>query len=135
MQSNSKEEENIRGVAQLASASGLGPEGPVFESQYPDFKEEAVFCFLLLILSQRRRKLKTSLGIPRMSVDHLQHLERDSRIVFPECPLQGSSQRHPGPEELQEKLPDGLSVLSLHIRNCLEFFRKFFYGSFRNPMD
>ena len=35
MQSNSKEE-GIRGVAQLASASGLGPEGPVFESQYPD---------------------------------------------------------------------------------------------------
>lgn len=29
----------FRGVAQLASASGLGPEGPVFESQYPDFKE------------------------------------------------------------------------------------------------
>ena len=28
-----------RGVAQLASASGLGPEGPVFESQYPDKKE------------------------------------------------------------------------------------------------
>lgn len=28
--------EGIRGVAQLASASGLGPEGPVFESQYPD---------------------------------------------------------------------------------------------------
>ena len=27
-----------RGVAQLASASGLGPEGPVFESQYPDKK-------------------------------------------------------------------------------------------------
>ena len=25
-----------RGVAQLASASGLGPEGPVFESRYPD---------------------------------------------------------------------------------------------------
>ena len=24
------------GVEQLASASGLGPEGPVFESQYPD---------------------------------------------------------------------------------------------------
>ena len=36
LQSNSKEEVNIRGVAQLASASGLGPEGPVFESQYPD---------------------------------------------------------------------------------------------------
>ena len=28
-----------RGVAQLASASGLGPEGPVFESQYPDHEE------------------------------------------------------------------------------------------------
>ena len=27
---------NNRGVAQLVSASGLGPEGPVFESQYPD---------------------------------------------------------------------------------------------------
>lgn len=31
-------------MAQLASASGLGPEGPVFESQYPD-KEEAKFVF------------------------------------------------------------------------------------------
>ena len=31
-------ETNNRGVAQLASASGLGPEGPVFESQYPDKK-------------------------------------------------------------------------------------------------
>ena len=31
-----KREINNRGVAQLASASGLGPEGPVFESQYPD---------------------------------------------------------------------------------------------------
>ena len=31
-------ETNNRGVAQLASASGLGPEGPVFESQYPDIK-------------------------------------------------------------------------------------------------
>ena len=36
LQSNS----NNRGVAQLASASGLGPEGPVFESQYPDTKEK-----------------------------------------------------------------------------------------------
>ena len=30
--------EGTRGVAQLASASGLGPEGPVFESQYPDIQ-------------------------------------------------------------------------------------------------
>ena len=29
-----------RGVAQLASASGLGPEGPVFESLYPDKKDD-----------------------------------------------------------------------------------------------
>ena len=29
-------------MAQLASASGLGPEGPVFESQYPDFSEAAI---------------------------------------------------------------------------------------------
>ncbi len=27
-------------MAQLASASGLGPEGPVFESQYPDGKAD-----------------------------------------------------------------------------------------------
>ena len=58
LQSNSKEEVNIRGVAQLASASGLGPEGPVFESQYPDIKEETEICFLLVILSQHRQKLK-----------------------------------------------------------------------------
>ncbi len=64
LQSNSKEEVNIRGVAQLASASGLGPEGPVFESQYPDIKEETEICFLLVILSQHRQKLKASLGIP-----------------------------------------------------------------------
>ena len=40
MQSDSKRIINIRGVAQLASASGLGPEGPVFESQYPDIETE-----------------------------------------------------------------------------------------------
>ena len=39
-----------RGVAQLVSASGLGPEGPVFESQYPDKKEMTlVISFFLLI--------------------------------------------------------------------------------------
>ena len=32
--------EETRGVAQLASASGLGPEGPVFESQYPDIQQK-----------------------------------------------------------------------------------------------
>ena len=35
-------------MAQLASASGLGPEGPVFESQYPDKKidvfQRLFFC-------------------------------------------------------------------------------------------
>ena len=39
MQSDLKEP-GFRGVAQLASASGLGPEGPVFESQYPDAIEK-----------------------------------------------------------------------------------------------
>ena len=33
-------ENDNRGVAQLASASGLGPEGPVFESQYPDLQKQ-----------------------------------------------------------------------------------------------
>ena len=47
MQSNSKEED-IRGVAQLASASGLGPEGPVFESQYPDTKEKQLPGFQIV---------------------------------------------------------------------------------------
>ena len=38
LQSQTKGKHN-RGVAQLASASGLGPEGPVFESQYPDIEK------------------------------------------------------------------------------------------------
>ena len=42
---------NNRGVAQLASASGLGPEGPVFESQYPDIlpKELTDFQWVLFL--------------------------------------------------------------------------------------
>ena len=44
-------ETNNRGVAQLASASGLGPEGPVFESQYPDKRSNlriaSFFCISL----------------------------------------------------------------------------------------
>ena len=45
--------QNNRGVAQLVSASGLGPEGPVFESQYPDKIQKqlsqivAFFCITL----------------------------------------------------------------------------------------
>ena len=39
LQSQMRENDN-RGVAQLASASGLGPEGPVFESQYPDLQKQ-----------------------------------------------------------------------------------------------
>ena len=38
-------ETNNRGVAQLASASGLGPEGPVFESQYPDLNQKQLLEF------------------------------------------------------------------------------------------
>ena len=50
-----------RGVAQLASASGLGPEGPVFESQYPDFKSNyqlivAFFCISLNLVSEYRSR-------------------------------------------------------------------------------
>ena len=40
----------IRGVAQLASASGLGPEGPVFESQYPDLKRLTIQVSLFFLL-------------------------------------------------------------------------------------
>ena len=41
-----------RGVAQLASASGLGPEGPVFESLYPDKKDDlrVILFFVFIIL-------------------------------------------------------------------------------------
>ena len=42
-----------RGVAQLASASGLGPEGPVFESQYPDKEaiEISIASFFCIFVS------------------------------------------------------------------------------------
>ena len=36
-------------MAQLASASGLGPEGPVFESQYPDIMTGGNFSVRLSI--------------------------------------------------------------------------------------
>ena len=46
-----------RGVAQLASASGLGPEGPVFESQYPDFKATIIdSCFFLYIFGPATKR-------------------------------------------------------------------------------
>ena len=37
-------------MAQLVSASGLGPEGPVFESQYPDFKKADLRIGLLFFI-------------------------------------------------------------------------------------
>ena len=42
-------------MAQLASASGLGPEGPVFESQYPDIMTKQPFvvqavAFLFILM-------------------------------------------------------------------------------------
>ena len=47
-----------RGVAQLASASGLGPEGPVFESQYPDIQAkkltDKVGFFLFVVIMHFR---------------------------------------------------------------------------------
>ena len=49
-----------RGVAQLASASGLGPEGPVFESLYPDKKDDLrviLFLFFSLYLHDSQQSL------------------------------------------------------------------------------
>ena len=49
-----------RGVAQLASASGLGPEGPVFESLYPDKKDDLrviLFCSPPLYLHDSQQSL------------------------------------------------------------------------------
>ena len=40
---------NNRGVAQLVSESGLGPEGPVFESQYPDIRKADLRIGLFLL--------------------------------------------------------------------------------------
>ena len=46
-------------MAQLASASGLGPEGPVFESQYPDKAEAEMLplflCDILIALWDQRK--------------------------------------------------------------------------------
>ena len=47
---------NNRGVAQLASASGLGPEGPVFESQYPDFRKADLRIGLFFIIFAENRR-------------------------------------------------------------------------------
>ena len=44
-------ENDNRGVAQLASASGLGPEGPVFESQYPDLQGKQLSEFQVVAFS------------------------------------------------------------------------------------
>ena len=50
-------------MAQLASASGLGPEGPVFESQYPDIqkKNSLIFSEFFFLL-----KCKTGLRITQL---------------------------------------------------------------------
>ena len=40
-------------MAQLASASGLGPEGPVFESQYPDLRKADLRIGLFLLSLQK----------------------------------------------------------------------------------
>ena len=53
----------------------------MFESQYPDFKEEAVFCFLLLILSQRRRKLNNG-QFPIMTDNPGRISEKEAASIF-----------------------------------------------------
>ena len=60
LQSQIKGNDN-RGVAQLASASGLGPEGPVFESQYPD-KAEAEMLPLFLQDAVRSKRLQVAVA-------------------------------------------------------------------------
>ena len=61
-----------RGVAQLASASGLGPEGPVFESQYPDKKGNyqlivAFFLYNFVDIARRYDTGKRNRKIIRIS--------------------------------------------------------------------
>ena len=69
-------------MAQLASASGLGPEGPVFESQYPDLIKKPAdfsagfFVFLLkarwnlpISVSKRLLCAERALGAHRRRID------------------------------------------------------------------
>ena len=56
-------------MAQLASASGLGPEGPVFESQYPDIRGTAgltcrSFYFISRFLSEHPFGAETRTDFP-----------------------------------------------------------------------
>ena len=82
LQSQMKGKHN-RGVAQLASASGLGPEGPVFESQYPDIlpKELTDFQWVLFLflciqqLNHLRFQLRFHLRI------HLSFLHENALLV------------------------------------------------------
>ena len=70
-------------MAQLASASGLGPEGPVFESQYPDIlpKELTDFQWVLFLflciqqLNHLRFQLRFHLRI------HLSFLHENALLV------------------------------------------------------
>lgn len=59
------EETFFRGVAQLASASGLGPEGPVFESQYPDIDEDGDFSRPRLFYKLIEHRYPLSEGLVR----------------------------------------------------------------------
>ena len=53
-------------MAQLASASGLGPEGPVFESQYPDKIPAAMPVFFYTIIRQVKIGATYKTGAGRM---------------------------------------------------------------------
>ena len=83
------EKVNIRGVAQLASASGLGPEGPVFESQYPDIETEtdspaSVSVFIpLCLLNAAAFVILSAAAFVILSVSRFCHPER-SRFCHPE---------------------------------------------------
>ena len=75
-------------MAQLASASGLGPEGPVFESQYPDIlpKELTDFqwvLFLLLCIQQLNhlRFLHENTYLVDKRVNQLRFLHENANFV------------------------------------------------------
>ena len=76
--------ESTRGVAQLASASGLGPEGPVFESQYPDKIQEQPSDSQMVALSLEKgiAPLPVPEQVPVLSVRNGKRLTKVRRILL-----------------------------------------------------
>ena len=76
-------DEGTRGVAQLASASGLGPEGPVFESQYPDIEGNSlIFSGFLFLWYNGHFGIMDIFGISRKSMCLSIYLSKSEQEVF-----------------------------------------------------